>query len=210
MESHWHQSLPAFPPKLSVESDARSVLAYSDVDLLPDEEGLIMASKPPTRANEPPTRANEPPTGVFEPQGKAVKPSNEAGNQSNEANVPSNGGNLCDPDSQHPSLEPKADFTAVLQKNKKNVRRKLSYDQINNDILDNYSILSVNCLLSPTFRKYTQERDKELAPVQKAMLNITGPVCCLHGALSSNKDVHKEDIQTILEQSLCLLGSVNF
>ena len=76
--------------------------------------------------------------------------------------------------------------------------------------LTNYSIPSVHCLLSPTFRKYTQERDKELAPVQKAMLNITAPLCWLHGALSSNKDVHKEHIQTILEQSLCLLGSANF
>ena len=109
---------------------------------------------------------------------------------------------------------PKRIFTAVLQKTKqkkkKNFQRKLSYDQINNDILDNYSILSVHCLLSPTFRKYTQERDKELAPVQKAMLNITAPLCWFHGALLSNKDVHKEDIQTIFEQSLCSLGSVNF
>ena len=75
--------------------------------------------------------------------------------------------------------------------------------------------LSVHCLLSPTFRKYTQERDKELAPVQKnIMLNIMPPppppLCWFHGALLSNKDVHKEDIQTIFEQSLCSLGSVNF
>ena len=104
---------------------------------------------------------------------------------------------------------PKRIFTAVLQKKKEEEEEKLptSYDQINNDILDNYSILSVHCLLSPTFRKCTQERDKELAPVQKAMLNITAPLCWFHGALLSNKDVHKEDIQTIFEQSL---GSVNF
>ena len=152
--------------------------------------------------------------GFLNPKAR-LKPSNEAGNQSNEANVPSNGGGLCDPDSQHPLLEPKADFYRSFakkkkEKEKKNFQRKLSYNQINNDILDNYSILSVHCLLSPTFRKYTQERDKELAPVQKAMLNITAPLCWFHGALLSNKDVHKEDVQTILEQSLCSLGSVNF
>ena len=97
VENHWQQSLPAFPPKLSVESDALSVLAYSDVDLLSDEEGSIMASKLPTQANEPPARDNDTPTWVFEHQGKAVKPSNEAGKQGNEANVPSNGGDLYDP-----------------------------------------------------------------------------------------------------------------
>ena len=105
---------------------------------------------------------------------------------------------------------PKRILPLFCKKKKKNFLRKLSYDQINNDILDNYSILSVHCLLSPTFRTYTQERDKEQAHVQKAMLNVSAPLCWFHGALSSNKDVHKEDIQTILEQSICSLGSVNF
>ena len=113
--------------------------------------------------------------GFLNPKARLIKPSNDAGNQSNEANVPSNGGGLCDPDSQHPLLEPKADFYRSFAKKKetkkKNFQWKLSYDQINNDILDNYSILSVHCLLSPTFRKYTQDRDKELAPV----LNIKPP-----------------------------------
>lgn len=115
--------------------------------------------------------------------------------------------------------EPKADFTAFLQKQ---FRRKLSYDQVG-EILDSYSIPSVDCLFSTTLdssvlsqisplksRKYTQERDKELASVQRAMLNITGSLCCLHDALSSGRDVTKEDIKSILEQSLCLLGSANY
>ena len=219
IENCWQQSLMAFPPKVSVESDALSVLAYSDEDLMSNHEGSVTAFRPPTRANEPPTRANEPPTGVFEPHCEANEPTHDTGNQSNGTNVPPNGGDLYDPDSQHPSWEPKAGFAAFLQKN---FRRKLSYDQVS-DILDNYSIPSVDCLFSPALdnailnqilpqksRKYTQERDKELAFVQRAMLNITGPLCCLHDALTSSKDVPREDIKTILEQSLCLLGSANY
>lgn len=49
-----------------------------------------------------------------------------------------------------------------------------------------------------------------MASVQKAILNITGPLCCLHDALTSNKDVPKEDVQSIMKQSLCLLGSANY
>ena len=107
MENYWQQSTPAFPPKTLADSDALSVLAFSDVDLVSEEEGLNTASPSPsranapsTRANEPSTRANEPSTGVFEPQTKADKPSNEAGNQTTEANEPPNGGDLYDPDSQ--------------------------------------------------------------------------------------------------------------
>ena len=225
MENYWHRSMPVFPPKSSVEADALSVLALSDGDVPSDQEGSVTAiqppvraNEPPTRANEPPTRANEPPTGVFEPQSKADKPSNEAQDQSHGANLPASSGDLYDPDSQKSSWEPKADFAAFLQKN---FRRKLSYDQVS-DVLDNYSVPSVDCLLTPALdssildqilpaksRKYTQERDRELASVQKAMLNVTGPLSCLHDALTSNKDVSKEDIKTILEQSLCLLGSAN-
>ena len=137
-----------------------------------------------------------------EPQSGANKPPVEAVKRPNAPNVPTNGGVLYDPDSQHPSWEPKADFTAFLEKH---FRRKLSYDQVS-DILDSYSIPSVDCLFSPTLdnsvlnqispfksRKYTQERDKELASVQRSMLNITGPLCCLHDALCSDQDVSKDD-----------------
>ena len=109
-----------------MESDALFVLAYSDEDLMSTHEGSVTAFKPPTqanepptRANEPPTRANEPPTGVFEPHSEPNEPSKDDGNQSIGTNVPPNGGDLCDPDSQHPSWEPKAGFATCLQKKKK-------------------------------------------------------------------------------------------
>ena len=107
-------------------------------------------------------------------------------------------------------------------KKKKNFRGKLSYDQVS-DILDSYAIPSVDCLFSPTWdnsvlneislfksRKYTQERDEELASVQRSMLNITCPRCFLHDTLCSDQDVSKDDIKSNFEQSLCLLGSANF
>ena len=45
--------------------------------------------------------------------------------------------------------------------------------------------------------------------MQRATLNITAPLCCLHDALTSNKIIPLEDILTIVEQSLCFLGSAN-
>ena len=220
MEKHWHQNLTVFPPDPSVETDTLSVMVHSDEDLaLSDSEGLVTALKPPARANEPPTRANEPPTEVSEPQSGVNTPPNEAEGRPNTPNVSSNGGDLYDPDSQQSSWEPKANFTAFLEKH---FRRKLTYDQVS-DILDSYSIPSVDCLFSPTLdnsvlnqisplksRKYTQERDKELASVQRSMLNTTGPLCCLHDSLCSDQEISKDDIKLILEQSLCLLGSANF
>ena len=216
MEKHWHQNASVFPPNSSVDTDSLSVMVHSDEELVSDCEDLDAALKPPVRANEPPIRANEPPTKVSEPQSGANKTPDEAVKR---PNVPANAGDLYDPDSQHPSWEPQADLTAFLEKH---FRRKLSYDQVS-DILDSYSIPSVDCLFSPTLdnsvlnqisplksRKYTQERDKELASVQRSMLNITGPLCCLHDALCSEQDVSKDDIKSILEQSLCLLGSANF
>ena len=216
MEKHWHQNASVFPPNSSVDTDSLSVMVHSDEELVSDCEDLDAALEPPVRANEPPIRANEPPTKVSEPQSGANKTPDEAVKR---PNVPANAGDLYDPDSQHPSWEPQADLTAFLEKH---FRRKLSYDQVS-DILDSYSIPSVDCLFSPTLdnsvlnqisplksRKYTQERDKELASVQRSMLNITGPLCCLHDALCSDQDVSKDDIKSILEQSLCLLGSANF
>ena len=114
-------------------------MVHSDEDLVSDCEGLDAALKPPVRANEPPTEVSEPQSGANKPPVKAVK-------RPNAPNVPANGGVLYDPDSQHPSWEPKADFTAFLEKH---FRRKLSYDQVS-DILDIYSIPSVDCLFSPT------------------------------------------------------------
>ena len=146
MEKHWHQNVPVFPPNSSVETDSLSVMVHSDKDLVSDSEGLDTALKPPVRANEPPIRANEPPTEVSEPQSGANKPTDEAVKRPNAPNVSANGGDLYDPDSQNPSWEPKAEFSAFLEKH---FRRKSSYDQVS-DILDSYSIPSVDCLFSPT------------------------------------------------------------
>ena len=129
-------------------------------------------------------------------------------------NVSANGGDLYDPDSQHPSGSQRQILPLFWEKN---FRWKLSYNHVSN-ILDSYSIQSVDCLFSVTLdnsvlnqtsplksRKYPQsERDKELASVQRSMLNITGPLCYLHDALCSDQDVSKDDIKSILEQSLCL------
>ena len=166
-----------------------------------DQEGSVTAFSPSTRANEPPT-------GVCEPQNEVNKPFDDAGNQSNGTTVHPNSTDLYDPDSQYYSWEPRSIITAFLQKASVG---SLSYDQVS-DILDNYSIPSVDCLFSPTLdnsilnqvfppksRKYTQKRDKELASVQRAMLNITGPLCFLHDSLTSNKIIPPEDIRTILE-----------
>ena len=120
----------AFPPKPNVHSDALSVLAFSDEDLVSDEEGSIAASKPPypankpstqanklsTQANEPSTRANEPPIGVFEPQTQADKPCSEAGNQNTEAIVSPNGIDYYDADFQRSSRKPKEDFVVFYNK----------------------------------------------------------------------------------------------
>ena len=92
-------------------------MVHSDEDLESDSEGLDAALKPPVRANEPLIRANEPPTEVSEPQSGTNIPPDEAVKRPNAPNVSANGGDLCDPDSQHPSWEPKADFTAFLGKN---------------------------------------------------------------------------------------------
>lgn len=90
-----------------------------------------------------------------------------------------NAGDLYDPDSEHATGVPQADLTAFLEKY---FCRKLSYDQVS-DILDSYSIPSVDCLFSPTLdnsvlnqispfksQKYAQERDKELASVQRSFV----------------------------------------
>ena len=185
---------PKFPNS-SVDTDSLPVMVTSDEELASDCERLDTALKLPVRANELPIRANEPPTTVSEPQSEANKPPDEAVKRPNAPTLSANAADLYDPDSQHPSWQRQADLTAFLEKQ---FRRKLSYDQVS-DILDSYSIPSVDCLFSPTLdnsvlnqisplksRKYTQERDKELASVQRSMLNITGPLCCLHDTLCSD------------------------
>jgi hypothetical protein len=103
----------------------------------------------------------------------------------------------------------------------KHFRRKLSFDHIC-DILEEQAIPQVDSIVAPTLdppmlshvshqnKKFVQERDKELAVVQRAMLNITGPLCTLHGRLENNLPVSPTELKLlIVEQSLCLVGSAN-
>ena len=75
-----------------------------------------------------------------------------------------------------------------------------------------FSVASVDCLITPTLdpsvlnqitltetKKYVQDRDKEMAVVQRALLNTTGPLCSLHDTLSSGIEVPAEDIKCIVE-----------
>ena len=69
----------------------------------------------------------------------------------------------------------------------KQFRRKLSYEQVC-DILEEQAIPAVDALVVPTLdlsvinqiphqnKKFVQERDKELSVIQRAVLNVTGPL----------------------------------
>ena len=81
----------------------------------------------------------------------------------------SNKSSLYNPDSPQSSLEPRQELASFLDKQ---FRRKMSYDQVY-EILDNCNIPWVYCLITPTLdpsqtKKYVQERDKEMAVVQRA------------------------------------------
>ena len=58
-------------------------------------------------------------------------------------------------------------------------------------------------------KKFVEQRDRDLALVQRAMLNAAAPLCCLHDHLESNEDIPKNELLCALQQSLCLLGSAN-
>ena len=124
---------------------------------------------------------------------------------------------MYDPDSTKSSWEPQKELSTFLEKQ---FRRKLTYAQVC-EIVDNYSIPSVDCLFTPTLdpsvvnqiniietKKYVQDRHKEMAVVQRALLN-TGPLSSLHDALSSGTQVPTEEIKCVVEQTLFPLGSAN-
>ena len=58
-------------------------------------------------------------------------------------------------------------------------------------------------------KKFVEQRDRDLAPVQRAMLNAAAPLCCLQDRLESNEDIPKNELLRALQQSLCLFGSSN-
>ena len=119
MDNFWQQTIQAFPPNLSVEAEALSMLPYSNEDLASDQqEGTITDFKPLTQANDLPT-------GFLNP-----KMEQSYNNQANGENAPQLGGNLYDPDYKHPSREPKADFSQSFlftNKQKQNFHGRLSY-----------------------------------------------------------------------------------
>ena len=119
MDNFWQQTLQAFPPNVSAEAEALSMLAYSNEDLESDQqEGTSTDFKPLTHANDLPVRFLNP------KMGQAYS------NQANGKNVPPIGGNLYNPDSKHPSWEPKADFSQSFlftNKRKQNFHWRLFY-----------------------------------------------------------------------------------
>ena len=227
MESRFEQHSRTFTPSQAPD-DEISVLAYSDGELLDySEDDVSLTTEPQDQAIQPTHEAIKPPYKATRPPHKATRPSHEAiAAQTPEetqpdaqaSNTSASGSSLYDPDSTKSSWEPKKELSTFLEKQ---FRRKLTYDQVF-EILDNYSVPSVDCLFTPTLdpsvvnqinpiqtKKYVQERDKEMAVVQRALLNTTGPLCSLHDALSSGTQLPSEEIKCIVEQSLCLLGSAN-
>ena len=90
------------------------------------------------------------------------------------------------------------------------------------EVLGNYSIPSLDYLITPTSdpsvlnqinltqtKKYVQDNAKEMAVVQRPLLNTKGPLWSLHDTLSSGNQVLAEEVKCIVAQTLCLLGSAN-
>ena len=221
MESLFEQHSRTFAPSQPTHDDQISVLACSDGELLDySEDDISLATGPQDQAIKPICKA-------IKPSYSATRPSHETNvSQTPEetqpngqaSNISASISSLYDPDSTKSSWEPQKELSTFLEKQ---FRRKLTYDQVC-EILDNYSVPSVDCLIVPTLdpsvvnqinptqtKKYVQDRDKEMAVVQRALLNTTGPLCSLHDTLSSGNQVPPEEIKCIVEQTLCLLGSAN-
>ncbi|CAB4005142.1 Hypothetical predicted protein, partial [Paramuricea clavata] len=61
-------------------------------------------------------------------------------------------------------------------------------------------------------KKFVEQRDKDLALIQRTLLNsaaTAGPLCCLHDRLENQAKISNEELLNTLQQSLCLLGSAN-
>ena len=139
MDNFWQQTLQTFPPNVSVEAEALSMLAYWNEDIASDQqEGTITDFKPLTQANDLPIRFLNP------------KMEEVYNNQAKGKNLPPTGGNLYDPDSKHPSWEPKGDFSqSFLLQTKKNKTSIGGYLTCKSDILHIYSILVPRASLGP-------------------------------------------------------------
>ena len=112
---------------------------------------------------------------------------------------------------------PTKEFGAFLEKN---FRRRMTTDQVN-EIVGEFAPPDLDTCVAPTLdkniltyipgnrKKFVKQRDRDLALVQRAMLNAAAPFCCLHDRLESNEDIPKNELLCALQQSLCLLGSSN-
>ena len=121
---------------------------------------------------------------------------------------------LYDPETLASSWSTSDEFRTFLEKN---FRRKLTFAQVC-DILEHQKIPAVEALAAPTLdtpkamvnhiahnnKKFVQERDKELAVIQRAMLNVTGPLCMLHDRLEQKFVLDPTDLKLLVEQSLRL------
>jgi hypothetical protein len=203
------------------EEDTLSVLAGNDLnEALDSSQHRDTVIRPPILAIKPPDLTIKSPEMTNESTEIDIYPDKEVSEQDDQLVQVSgghNGSGLYDPDDLAISWAPSEVFTAFLEKN---FRRKLSYDQVC-EILEQQSVPSVDALVAPTLdttvvhhiaqqsRKFVQERDKDLQIVQRALLNATGPLCTLHDRLENNSPVDATSLKTIVEQTLCLLGSTN-
>ena len=112
---------------------------------------------------------------------------------------------------------PSEPFKAFLDKH---LKRRLTVDQVN-EIIGETSLPETDSCVAPYLdkdilnyvpagrRKAVENRDKDLNLIQRALLNSAAPLCCLHDRLERKDNVSNDELLTILQQSLCLLGSAN-
>ncbi|CAB3996691.1 Hypothetical predicted protein [Paramuricea clavata] len=204
-------------PEPCRDGDTLSILAGNDNP----ENFEDLAIEPPEQAIEPSEQAIKPPNSAVQLNtsddicGDRIDSSKQQSVELSNASEGQPG--LYDPEAVTTSWSPSQEFKDFLEKN---FRRKLSFDHIC-DILEEQAIPQVDSLVTPTLdppmlshvsyqnKKFVQERDKELAVVQRAMLNITGPLFTLHDRLENNLPVSPTELKLLVEQSLCLVGSAN-
>ena len=222
---------------LERDEDTLSITAGNDASSVYDDltsQSPTPAVKPPEQATKPPEQAIKPPnvsipvsSGIPVPHEPchdmdndgAIAPSKQQyqASELGEVSGSERQSGLYNPDAVQTSWSPSQAFHDFLEKN---FRRKLSFEHIC-EILEEQSVPNVDVLVAPTLdppvlshvssqnKKFVQERDKELAVVQWALLNITGPLCTLHDRLEHRVPVSPDDLKLIVQQSLCLLGSAN-